>query len=164
MELPRRKRTRLEGYDYSCSGYYFVTICTHNRRQILSRIVGQGLAPAENRLSCCGEIVRRQLLELGNRYPQVRIDKYVIMPNHIHAIVVIENGAAGASPCPTLSDVICAFKSIATRECRNLYPTEKLFQTSFYDHIIRGEKDYFEIWEYIENNPMKWEEDCFFSA
>ena len=89
MKFPKRKRTRLKNFDYSTAGYYFITICTHNRRPILSRIVGQGLAPAENHLSFYGTVAENQLLALETQYPQVKIDKYIIMPNHIHAIVVI---------------------------------------------------------------------------
>ncbi len=162
MELPQRKPTRLKNYDYSGNGYYFVTICTDNRREILSHIVGQGLAPAENRLSDYGKIAERQLLDLENRYTCVKIDKYVIMPNHIHAIIVIQNEAAGASPCPTLSDIVCVFKSVTTRLCKQKHPTDKIFQKSFHDHIIRNEKDYREIWEYIDNNPLKWVDDCYY--
>ena len=71
---------------------------------------------------------------------------------------------AGASPCPTMTDVICAFKSITTRMCKRKGFKEKhLFQSSFHDHIIRGEKDYQKTWEYIDTNPLKWEEDCFYN-
>ncbi len=159
MASPKRKPTRLKGYDYSQSGYYFVTICTKERKQLLSTIVGRGLAPAENQLSPCGKIAKQELLAMEARFPGVKIDKYVIMPNHIHAIIAIKHGTAGASPCPTLSDIVCAFKSITTRKSG----TGKLFQDSFHDHIIRGEADYQEIWNYIDTNPDKWRTDCFFS-
>ena len=163
MSLPQRKRTRLEGYDYRADGYYFVTICIDRRKTLFSRIVGQGLAPAENALSSIGLIAEKQLLELEKRFIGVTVDKYVIMPNHIHAIIAIERGTAGASPCPTLSNMICSFKSLTVRECRKNGYTEKLFQTSFYDHIIRGERDYQEIWTYIDGNVMKWNEDRFYA-
>ena len=163
MNFPKRKPTRLKNYDYSSNGYYFVTICSHNRKNIFSKIVGQGLAPAETELLPYGIIVQEQLLALEKRFDGVRIDNYVIMPNHIHAIVVIDKNTAGASPCPTLSDIICAFKSLTTRMCKAVYPIEKLFQNSFHDHIIRGERDYEKIWEYIEFNALKWQEDCFYN-
>ena len=71
----------------------------------------------------------------------------------------------GASPCPTISDIICAFKSITTRICKKEgLKEEQLFQSSFHDHIIRGEKDYEKIWEYIDENAEKWEEDCFYNS
>ena len=77
------------------------------------------------------------------------------MPNHIHAIIILEE-AAGASPRPTLSDVICAYKSLTKRECNKIKPISKLFQNSFYDHVIRNEVDYSEVLKYIEENPAKW--------
>lgn len=163
MEFPKRKPTRLKNYDYSSNGYYFVTICSHNRKNIFSKIVGQGLAPAEIELSAYGTIIQEQLLALENRFDGVRVDKYVIMPNHIHIILIINNETAGASPCPTLSDIICAFKSLTAKMCKSEFTTGKLFQTSFHDHIIRGEKDYEKIWEYIHYNAQKWQEDCFYN-
>ena len=162
MELPKRKPTRLADYDYSTSGYYFVTICTHNRKNLFSNIVGQGLAPAENKLCAFGKIAKQELCDLEKRYKTIKIDKYVIMPNHIHAIIVIKNETAGASPCPTLSDVVCTFKSFTTRKCHLINFDTKIWQTSFYDHIIRDEKDYLKIWNYIDANPQKWNEDCFY--
>ena len=90
----------------------------------------------------------------------MQIEKYVIMPNHIHLIIAIKS-TAGASPCPTVSDIICAYKSLTTRECRNFY-NGIIWQKSFYDHIIRDENDYLRIWEYIENNPLKWSEDKYY--
>lgn len=161
-ETAKRKPTRLQGYDYSQNGAYFVTVCTHHRTQMLSHIVGQGLAPAQIRLTTYGKIVERQLLDIEKRYETVKIDKYVIMPNHIHVIFIIENAKAGASPCPTLSDVMCSFKSVATRLCKQAHHIEKVFQNSFYDHIIRNENDYLEIWRYIDDNPAKWQEDRFY--
>ena len=157
MDFPQRKSPRLRGYDYAQGGYYFVTVCTRKKRCSLSRIVGRGLAPAETCLTAYGAAVKEELLALETRFPGVHIDKYVIMPNHIHAILVIGE-TAGASPRPTLSDMICAFKSLTTRRCG-----ESLFQTSFHDHIIRSETDYLRIWAYIDENPAKWAEDCFYT-
>ena len=149
----------METYDYSRSGAYFVTICTYNRCCLLSAIVGRGLAPAETILTRYGKIAEEQLCALENRFSHVHVDRYVIMPNHIHAILIFEEEAAGASPRPTLTDVVCAYKSLTTRECKKQKPIEKLFQTSFYEHVIRGYRDYMEIAEYILNNPQQWEMD-----
>ena len=159
--LPERKHTRLRDYDYGTAGAYFVTICTQNRRCLLSRIVGRGLAPAEIQYTQYGQIARNQLLLLERRYPALKIDSYVIMPNHIHAILILEDAEAGRNR--TLSDVICAYKSLTTRECKKVRPIDKLFQTSFYEHVIRGRKDYDEIVEYITNNPKQWELDSLYS-
>ena len=165
MELPKRKSTRLKGYDYSTPGAYFITICTHNKEKILSSItVGEGLAPPENELTIYGNIVKEQIELLENRYKGIEIDKYVIMPNHIHILISNYNMAAGASPCPTISDIICAFKSITTIMCKKEgLKAQHLFQSSFHDHIIRGEKDYQKIWEYIDTNVIRWEKDCFYN-
>ena len=156
--LPKRKHPRLDDYDYSTPGAYFITICTQDKRCLLSHIVGRGLAPAEIRYTAYGQIAREQLLLLEQRYPNLKIDQYVIMPNHIHAILLLEE-AAGASPRPTIMDIVCAYKSLTTRQCK----IGKIFQTSFYEHVIRGPKDYEEIAEYIVNNPKQWELDTLYS-
>ena len=161
-KLPVRKHPRLNNYDYSAVGAYFITICTDKRRCILSRIVGRGLAPAENytvELTSFGKIAEKQLLSLRERYPHLVIDRYVIMPNHIHIVLGLNNEAAGASPRPTIMDIVCAYKSLTTIECRKHGFDEKLFQTSFFEHIIRNEKDYDEIIKYIGENPYYWHQD-----
>ncbi|MBQ4574013.1 MAG: hypothetical protein IJA85_02350 [Clostridia bacterium] len=158
-ELPKRKHLRLDNYDYSSAGAYFVTICTQNRQCVLSRIVGRGLAPAETteiEHTSFGEIAEKQLFLLEDRYPYLAVDKYVIMPNHIHAIMILSGKAAGASPRPTIMDIVCAYKSLTTRECKKNGYNEKLFQTSFHEHIIRGREDYEEITKYIYENPIRW--------
>ncbi len=161
----KRKPQRLKNYDYSQNGHYFITICAYNKKHLFADIiVGQGLAPAVSIPTEYGRIVEAQLLGLEKRYDFVRIDKYVIMPNHIHAIVVLDKDvlAAGASPCPTLSDMVCVLKSMSTKLCRQAGFKEKLFQNSFHDHIIRNEDDYEMIWNYIEANPSKWAEDKYY--
>ena len=95
---------------------------------------------------------------LEQRYPSLKIDQYVIMPNHIHAILLLEE-TAGDSQRPTIMDVVCAYKSLTTRECKKVRPVDKLFQTSFYEHIIRDRNDYNEIVRYIHENPINWEKD-----
>ena len=158
-ELPKRKHPRLDNYDYSSAGAYFVTICTQNRRCVLSRVVGRGLAPAETtgiEYTAFGEIAEKQLFLLEDRYPYLAVDQFVVMPNLIHAIMILNGGAAGASPRPTITDIVCAYKSLTTRECKKNGFEGKLFQTSFYEHIIRGRKDYEEIVKYIYENPTRW--------
>ena len=160
--LPKRKHPRLDHYDYSTAGAYFITICTQNRRCLLSRIVGRGLAPAEIQYTAYGQIAQEQLLLLEQRYPSLKIDQYVIMPNHIHAILLLQE-TAGVNPRPTIMDIICAYKSLTTRQCKKVRPIDKLFQTSFYEHVIRDREDYHEIAEYILNNPKQWELDALYS-
>ncbi len=157
-QYPKRKHPRLKQYDYGLPGYFFVTIHAQADTPVLSR-VGRGLAPAEAvvTLTALGEIAQKQLLALEQRFPSVRIEKYVIMPNHIHAIIR-QMETAGASPRPTLMDVVCAYKSLTTRACNQLdqTPGRKLFQTSFYESVLRNEKAYQECWLYIDGNPGKW--------
>ena len=160
--LPKRKHPRLPHYDYSTTGAYFITICTLNRRCLLSRIVGRGLAPAKIQYTVYGQIAQEQLLLLEQRYPPLKIDQYVIMPNHIHAILLLEE-TAGDSQHPTIMDIVCAYKSLTTRQCKKAQPIDRLFQTSFYEHVIRGREDYNEIAEYIVNNPKRWELDKLYS-
>ncbi len=128
----------------------------------MSRIVGRGLAPAEMNdveYSLFGKIAEYQLLSLEDRYSFLKVDKYVIMPNHIHVILFFNEETAGASPRPTVMDIVCAFKSLTTRECKKRGLVGKLFQTSFYEHIIRGREDYDEIVRYIHENPIRWQYD-----
>ena len=159
--LPIRKHPRLKNFDYSSAGAYFITICTHNRKCLFSHIVGRGLAPAEIRYTAYGQIAKEQLFLLEKRYPFLKIDQYVIMPNHIHVILMLSE-AAGASPPPTGADMVCAYKSLTTRECKKAIPVDKVFQDSFYEHIIRGKEDYIGIAEYIINNPKQWEMDALY--
>ena len=159
--LPKRKHTRLKHYDYSTVGAYFITICTQNRRCLLSRVVGRGLAPAEIQYTAYGKIAQEQLIRLEQRYPTVKIEQYVIMPNHIHAILRMEK-MEPMSQQPTIMDVVCAYKSLTTRACKQAMPIDKLFQTSFYEHVIRNREDFEQIAEYIANNPKQWELDSLY--
>ncbi|MBQ1862762.1 MAG: hypothetical protein II149_04520 [Clostridia bacterium] len=158
--LPKRKHPRLDHYDYGSAGAYFITVCVQDRKNILSRIVGRGLAPADNAeirvlLSKYGKAAKDQLFLLSERFPCLTVDEYVIMPDHIHAIFILNNEAAGASPRPTLMDIVCTYKSLTTRECRKLGFTGKLFQTSFFEHVIRSRDDYIDTVKYIRENPSK---------
>ena len=157
-ELPKRKHPRLDNFDYSSNGAYFITICTQNRRCVLSHVVGRGLAPAASCIeyTSLGKIAEQQLFLLAARYSCIAIDQYVIMPNHIHAILILKSEAAGASPRPTIMDIVCTYKSLTTRECKKNGYQGKLFQTSFFEHVIRGREDYDEIVKYICENPVRW--------
>ena len=162
-ELPERKHPRLKNHDYSTSGLYFITICTQEMRCVLSEAVGRGLAPAAIHLKPYGKVAEEELLSLEKRFQCVSIKSYVIMPNHIHFIMLLNNETAGARPRPTVMDVICAYKSLTTRRCKTLHPIDKLFQTSFYEHIIHNREDYKETLKYIYNNPSNWYFDKMYS-
>ncbi|MBO5322231.1 MAG: hypothetical protein J6B22_06515 [Clostridia bacterium] len=159
MDLPKRKPTRLREFDYSKQGAYFITICTHNRRNILSDvIVGEGLcALPQVRLTPIGELVNNAIIHINENYNGVSVDKYVVMPNHIHLIIKIDIPSGGdGTPPLQLYDIIGRFKSFTTKEYGNI-----LWQRSFHDHIIRNINDYSDIWNYIDLNPQKWDEDSF---
>ncbi|MBQ6427777.1 MAG: transposase [Oscillospiraceae bacterium] len=156
-EFPKRKQIRLPEFDYS-SGAYFVTICTQDRRCILSDVaVGEGLAPPAVRLSAIGQCVEEEIHAVTKRYESVRINNYVIMPNHVHLIVSICEQTGGASPSPTLADIVRVIKSVSAHRC-----SELKWQRSYYEHIIRSERDYLEIWTYIDGNPAKWADDKYY--
>jgi len=138
-------------------GIYFVTICTHNKEYILSNIVGEGLcALPQNTLTPIGKEVEKCIQYINDNYTGVEIDKYVIMPNHIHLIVNLHD--SGGRGNPPLQDVIGQLKSYTTNKFGST-----VWQRSYHDHIIRGENDYNKIWEYIDTNVMKWKTDCFYT-
>ena len=164
MELPKRKSTRLKGYDYGASGAYFITICTHNKECTLGNIVN-----GEMLLNDLGKIVNQQILDIELHYTNVKIDKYIIMPNHIHLIITITQ-TERINPFPTIkhdiSNVVGKFKSGVSRIVGNAFMhsvKRPIWQTSFHDHIIRGKKDYQKIWEYIDSNVVRWKKDCLYN-
>ena len=150
MELPKRKPPRLPEYDYASPGAYFVTICTKDRRCILSDITA-GAAPCLQ-LTDTGKIVEQYILST-ERMTGFHVDNYVIMPNHIHMILRIDNGPPRAS-APTVSDAVGALKRLVNRSLGR-----SIWQRSFHEHVIRNEHDYREIWAYIDANPARWAED-----
>ena len=166
--LPIKKSVRLKNYDYSTPGTYFVTICTHNRKNILGNIVsGSNFTQPEILLSKIGVIADREILNVESHYQNVKIEKYTIMPNHIHLLVRITERI---NPFPTMNkndipNVIGKYKAAVTRNVGKAFmPSEKqkIWQSSYHDHIVRGEEDYLEIWRYIDENPAKWQDDCFY--
>ena len=160
-----RKQLRLENFDYNSPGSYFITVCTQKRAPILGRIVGGGALDAPSvELSNAGIVVKKHIDRINLIDAHLTVDKYVIMPNHIHLLFSSENDAAGASPCPTISDVVCSFKSLTTRKCKQAGWNNSVFQTSFHDHIIRNRDDYREIWHYIHTNPQRWKSDEFYTS
>ena len=175
-ELPKRKSTRLKNFDYSTKGAYFITICTHNRKCVLSRIVGAIHESPEIQLTEYGKIVDKVINNFSNG-SNVMIDRYVIMPNHIHMIVIIESdeelrairglGEANVtSPLQVrsaVSKVIGYIKMNSSKEIHNIYGNTTVWQRGFYDHIIRNREDYNEINKYIHENPARWFYDELYS-
>ena len=164
-ELPKRKDIRIPNFDYSTPGAYFITVCTANREKIFwSDRRGELCSPADNtntgsrrsplrvELSDIGKIVDAEMQKLNTVYDGVRVDKYCIMPDHIHMILTIEAAVDGRTQfSPTLSRVMKQFKGSITKQIGR-----PIWQKSFYDHGIRNQQDYDEIWQYIENNPLRY--------
>ena len=152
-EVPKRKPIRIENYDYSTPGAYFITVCTANREKIFwSDRRGELCSPANVPLSDIGMIVNNEIQKLNTVYDSVRVDKYCIMPDHIHMILIIDSDENGRTQfAPTISRVIKQFKGSITKQVGR-----SIWQKSFYDHGIRNQQDYNEICQYIENNPLKY--------
>ena len=173
MEMPQRESNRIEDYDYSQNGAYFITICTQDRRKILSKIVGTPLpgcpqkeCPENNGhpgtgvpmtvLLWHGEIADKYIRKMDAFYDHLSVDKFVIMPDHIHLLIAIheQDGHPGRG-VPTRTSVIARFVGTFKRFCNKEYG-KNIWQGRYYDHVIRNQQDYNEVWEYIENNPLKW--------
>ena len=156
MEHKNRKYPRLKGYNYSLPGYYYVTIHNERNASLLSNVLpGNNHCRAAIQLTQIGEIAMEQLLLLEQRYPYVKIDKYVIMPTHIHIIIRLHEGSM---PRQGLTEIVGAYKSLTTRAINMTRNTlgEKQFQRSFYETVIRSEAAYQSCWTYIDENPDKW--------
>ncbi len=146
MELPKRKPNRLKNYDYA-KGAFFITICTANKRCILSEIIKDDLLnTAYVPLTNTGKIAERFINDISKYYIDADVVDFVIMPNHVHLIIKTSGS--------DIKTIIGQFKRLVSKECG-----ESIWQKSFYDHIIRNEEDFIEKLQYIKDNPMKWETD-----
>ena len=164
MELRERKPLRLEQYDYDSPGCYFITICVKEKHPVLW-CRGAQCAPADTgpKLSEVGEVIREAILRISRAYPHVSVEKYVIMPNHIHMILQVNRGRTLCAPTqpfarrPIVARVVKHMKEYVTKTIGF-----SIWQKSYHDHIIRDEADYLRIWEYIDTNPAKWREDRYY--
>jgi putative transposase len=162
--MKERKLTRLKGYDYSQSGYYFVTICTKDREEWFGRVDGD-----EMRLNEFGEIARNFWAEITGHFKYVGIDEFSVMPNHVHGILIIEENMVGNAYMRSLlqnrtkmllSKIIQQYKASVTRKINSLESNLHFgWQKSFYDHVIRNDRSLDNLRQYIINNPVKWELD-----
>lgn len=152
-----RKSPRLEGYDYAQSGGYFVTICTHNRQHLFGHIETTTIT-----LSPAGLIAESRWLAMPEHHPHVVLDKFIIMPNHVHLIVFLDNDTGQNS---SLSSVISSYKSSVTRHIRQQLAQDNLpvWQGRFHDHIIRNENELNTLRNYVIHNVDLWAEDKFYS-
>ena len=143
--FPVRKNTRMKFYDYSTPNYYFVTICTKEKNCLFWN--GQ-------ELNQMGILAREGFLQIPIHYPDAYVDKFVVMPNHVHAIIVLEKS--------DLSAIVGSYKSYVSKKIHEKYGDFPVWQVSFHDHVIRNQQSYEKIWQYIETNPIRWQEDCFY--
>ena len=149
----QHKRLRLPGYDYSTQGAYFVTICTKDRRRILSSISEDHLPfSIEPSLTEIGKCLDLSISSIPDHYPGVYVDQYVIMPNHVHILLRFETDARAK-----LGRIIQQLKGFVTKQCG-----KAIWQDKYYDHIIRDEGDYLTRYQYIVSNPGKWAEDEYY--
>ncbi|MBR5545232.1 MAG: transposase [Clostridia bacterium] len=154
-ELPKRKRIRLQNYDYSSNGLYFVTICTEDKKPILSRVVGDDahIVPKKIVLKSYGKVAEKYIRHINEVYDNISVENYIIMPNHIHLLIFIDeykNGTMWASSPTKLGSVVRSFKTMVTKDVGF-----SIWQRSYYDEIIRDEKHFQSVWNYIEYNALK---------
>jgi putative transposase len=183
-DIHHRRSIRLRGYDYSQTGMYFVTICTQDRPCLFGDIVDGVM-----NLNDSGKMVRATWDEIPAHYAGVEIDQFVVMPNHIHGVITLVG--AGPRACPdgvgqpqievegqpqgvaptgySLSDVVHRFKAMTTKKYTDGVKQNgwqpfpgKLWQRNYYEHIIRNDKAYLKIAEYIQTNPQRWEDDTYY--
>lgn len=159
-DIHHRQSIRLDGYDYRQNGAYFLTVCTQERAQLLGRI-----HDGEMQESSAGRMVRAAWEELPERYPGVRTDAFVVTPNHFHGIVLLEEAPGEVTPF-SLPDVAQRLKSFTTTLYRNgvlhqEWPSfpGRLRQRNYHEHVIRGEREWQTVREYIALNPLRWQED-----
>ena len=170
MDAPaiQRRSLRLRNYDYSQSGAYFVTLCVQNKICLLGDI-SEGIL----NLNTCGQLTRDAWLWLARQYAYVALDEFVVMPNHLHGILIIDSRRGGSrtafqdaegrsrtAPRKTkpLGSLIAAFKTVSAKSVntQRFTPGAALWQRNYYEHVIRNETDLARIREYIQNNPAQW--------
>ncbi len=156
-----RRSIRLRGYDYTQAGAYYVTIVTRDRRTLFGDVID-----GEMRLNDTGQLIIDAWEWLGTRYRYVELDAYVVMPNHLHGIIVItDDGKGGSSVSPasrkSLGRLIGAFKTVSARQVNRALdmPGQRLWQRNYYEHVIRNDEECDRVREYIFCNPMRWETD-----
>ena len=174
MKKPTRRTIRMDGYDYSRSGFYFVTICTNDRACIFGEVMEGEMYSNE-----IGEVVQEEWLQTEIIREEICLDSFVIMPNHLHGIIIIQNderenraitkdtnvGAHGGAPVTrfkkTLGSLIAGYKSGTTTRVNRMRgtPHRKVWQRNYYEHIIRNENDLYNSRKYIEENPVRWDLD-----
>ncbi len=158
IQRPVRKPLRLRNSDYSEAGYYFVTICTQNRVPWFGEIID-----GEMCLNQAGSIAQSEWLSLPRRFPGLQLDLFVVMPNHLHGLLLMPRVKEGSEeenvPRSTVGRMIDLFKGAATFRIRATVVPDFVWQRSFYDSIVRSPLMLENVRHYIVNNPTRWVED-----
>ena len=161
--MKNRKLTRLKYWDYGSDGYYFITICTKNKRHYFGEIIDGKMI-----LSHIGVIANLLWYEIKNHTDNIELGEFIVMPNHIHGVLILNNNAntveaRHASPLQqTISSIVGSYKSAVSKHAHRL-DFDFTWQRNFYDHVIRDEVSNQKIAEYVVNNPIKWEDDLFYN-
>ncbi len=165
-EKHHRRSIRLKGYDYSQPGAYFVTICTHQRDCLFGSVINGQMI-----LNEYGKIVEQTWFDLVNHVGNVELDAFVVMPNHVHGIIIIIDNSdvvgAGSEPAPTLRksqplpEIVRQFKTFSAKRINQIRRTAgvPVWQRNYYEHIIRQEEVLQQLRAYISENPQRWELD-----
>lgn len=159
MDIHHRKSIRLRDFDYAQAGLYFITICAHLRLPLFGSVVADKMV-----LSVAGEIAYREWQKNAEMRPNVVSDVFVVMPNHVHGIVNITGmQSEHRQRAPTVGDIIRGYKSAVTSQIGllNLCQNHSVWQRNYYEHVIRDEKSYQQIADYIQTNPLRWKSDVY---
>lgn len=161
MDFPARKQIRLKDYDYTQNNAYFITICTYKRATLFGYIVDGALQSFPNSPD---KMVEKWLMELENKFENLYLDDFIVMPNHIHFVVFNHSGKS-------IAEVADWFKTMTTNDYishvkSGAFPAfkERIWQRNYYEHVVRNDEDLFESRRYIEENPLKWELDELYIA
>lgn len=170
--IRRRKSIRLQGYDYSQAGLYFITVCTHNRMPLFGEIVD-----GQMQFNKSGIVADEEWRKTEHIRSNIVLHEFVIMPNHVHGIIELVGAHCMRPECansdeqpgrvqraPTVGDVVRGFKSSVTKRLNAISGTsgQRFWQRNYYEHIIRNEDAYLKIAEYIQTNPQRWETDTYY--
>jgi REP element-mobilizing transposase RayT len=176
-QIHHRRSIRLVHYDYTRNGAYFITICTHKKIHLFGEIAEGSSSCPEVVLNVAGAIAERCWLQIPVHFPHVETDEYVIMPNHVHGIIIVSDGGTrrgkaclaptraierfGKPIAGSIPTIIGSYKSAVTRAINEINSMSgvSIWQRNYYEHVIRNDNDLYEIRKYIRDNPAKWESD-----
>ena len=151
MDLPQRKHPRLKHYDYSQNGCYFLTICTKGKACLLGKVVADSQGFPTVSLSPMGETVLSVITEMSRHDSGFQIDNYIIMPNHLHLLLTLDDSGGQGIGRPTVMSLVHYLKRTVTKQLGH-----SIWQPSFYEHVVRNRESYLEMHNYITGNPGKW--------